>query len=131
MLLIKTKLGPSKVHGIGLFADQFIPQGTITWKYDPEFDIAFSKKQIHRISQPARERFWEYAYFDKELNKYVLCFDDLRFINHSSKNPNIISTPRKDIATRDIKKGEELLCNYNDYEKDYFKRREIDETRFM
>lgn len=28
MLLIKTKIGPSKIHGIGLFSDQSIPKGT-------------------------------------------------------------------------------------------------------
>lgn len=131
MLLVKTKLGLSTIHGIGLFADQFIPKDTVTWRYNPEFDISFSEEQISRMSEHARERFWEYSYFDKDLKKYVLCFDDLRFINHTSKNPNIISTPKEDIAARDIKKGEELLCNYNHYEEGYFERRKIDETRFL
>lgn len=27
MLLVKTKIGPSAIHGIGLFADQFIQKG--------------------------------------------------------------------------------------------------------
>ena len=27
-LLVKTRIGPSAIAGIGLFADQFIPEGT-------------------------------------------------------------------------------------------------------
>ncbi|KKQ84137.1 MAG: hypothetical protein UT08_C0023G0002 [Candidatus Woesebacteria bacterium GW2011_GWB1_38_8] len=29
MILVKTKIGPSKINGIGLFANQFIPKGTL------------------------------------------------------------------------------------------------------
>jgi hypothetical protein len=33
MLLVKTTIAPSPIHGIGLFADQFIPQGTRIWEF--------------------------------------------------------------------------------------------------
>lgn len=131
MLLVKTKLGRSSAHGIGLFADQFIPKGTVTWEYNPEFDISFTEEQINRMSDVARERFFNYAYLDKDLNKYVLCFDDLRFINHKSINPNILSQPTRDVAARDIEEGEELFCNYNHYEENYFIRRGLDESKFI
>ncbi len=131
MLLIKTKIGPSTVHGIGLFADQFIPKGTTTWEYNPEFDVSYTEEQVSRMSEPAKERFFNYAYFDKDLHKYVLCLDDLRFINHKEVDPNILSTPTKDIAARDIQPGEELFCNYNHYEEGYFERRQMDQTKFV
>ena len=129
MLLVRTKIGFSGIHGIGLFADQFIPKGTITWKYDPEFDISFTEEQVEKLSDIAKERFFHYSYFDKDLNKYVLCWDDLRFINHSD-DPNIDSTPRQDMAKRDIHLGEELLCNYDHYEEGYFERRNLDPREF-
>lgn len=122
MILVKTKIGSSEIHGIGLFADQFIPKGTVTWQYNPAFDIAFSMEQIAQMSGPAKEQFWKYAYLDKDLNKYVLCFDDQRFINHSSQNPNISSTPHQDVAARDINPGEEMLCDYDQYDDTYFTR---------
>ncbi|MES2416145.1 MAG: SET domain-containing protein [Patescibacteria group bacterium] len=131
MLLIKTKIGPSKVQGIGLFADQFIPKGTVTWQYTPEYDASFTEEQVMALPEYSKERFFDYSYFDKDLKKYVLCFDDLRFINHSSKNYNILSEPRKDIASKDIEQGEELLCNYNDYEEGYFERRNMDQSRLI
>lgn len=40
MLLVKTKIGPSKISGIGLFADQFIKKGTTIWKFQHSIDVA-------------------------------------------------------------------------------------------
>lgn len=113
MLLVKTNLGVSRVHGIGLFAAQFIPQGTVTWEYSPEFDAAYDEDDIARMSPPARAQFLKYSYFHKELGRYVLCFDDMRFINHCSQAPNVSATAQRDVAVRDIQEGEELLCDYN------------------
>lgn len=127
MIRIKTSIGPSTLHGIGLFAAEFIPKGTVTWQYDPEFDTAFTNEQVEKMSLPAQSIFWNYAYLDKDLGKYVLCADDQRFINHSTDNYNIKSTPRQDIAFRDIQPGEELLCNYNDYDDTYFPRLNLSE----
>ena len=120
MLLVKPKLGLSRVHGIGIFAAEFIPQGTVTWEYDPAFDTAYDEADIARMSPPARTQFQKYAYFDKELGRYVLCFDDLRFINHSADAPNISATLRRDVAARDIHEGEELLCDYRCFDNTHF-----------
>lgn len=127
MLLVKTKIGVSKVHGIGLFADQFIPKGTITWQYHPLFDTAFSEEEIAKLSPPSKREFFHFAYFDKELNKYVLCFDSQRFINHSKKKPNVHSAVHQDVAARDIRSNEEILCDYNKYDDGYFMRHGIKE----
>lgn len=130
MLRVKTKIGQSKLHGIGLFADEFIPKGTVTWQYDPEFDTAFTKEQVERMPKPAQALFWHYAYNDKVQNKFVLCADDQRFINHAQSDQNITSTPDQDVAARDINPGEEFLCDYNLYDNSYFDRREIDVSEF-
>ncbi len=52
MLKIKTKIGPSGVHGTGLFADQFVSKGTVTWQYIPEFDIGFTEKTVSKLPPP-------------------------------------------------------------------------------
>jgi SET domain-containing protein len=131
MLLVKTYLGLSDRHGIGLFASQFIPKGTITWEYTYEFDAGYTQEQAMILSAPAREQFFKYTYFDKELDRYILCFDDQRFINHCSVYPNILSTPRRDIASHDIREGEELLCNYNGFDDGYFNRLGIEEASLV
>lgn len=122
MLLVKTQLSLSPVHGIGLFAADFIPAGTVTWQYHPDFDAAYTDDDVLRMPDAARQQFFKYAYYDKELGLYILCSDDQRFINHSTDTPNILSTPRQDIAARDILPGEELLCDYNCYDDTYFIR---------
>ena len=38
MLLVKTTLRPSEVHGLGLFADEFIPKGIAIWRFDGRAD---------------------------------------------------------------------------------------------
>lgn len=124
MLRVKTCIRKSKINGLGLFADQHIPKGTVTWEFDKNFDPAFNKKQINKLLEIDKDYLLKYAYFDKTLNKYVLCSDNQRYINHSKNKSkrNINSTITKDIAARDIKKGEELLCDYNQFDPDYFKR---------
>lgn len=131
MLLIKTKIGPSGTHGIGLFANQVIPKGTKTWEYTNWFDISYSEDQLLKMSESAREQVLWYAYFDKQDKKYILCSDDQRFINHSKdpKKINIESTPNFDIALKDIQVGEELLCDYNKFDDTYFDRIGLDQEK--
>ena len=128
MLLVKTHLGKSSKHGIGLFADQFISKGTVTWEYTPWFDISYTQEEIGKMSEPAREQVLWYAYFDPKINKLILPSDDQRFINHSATSEHITieSTPDQDVAIRDIQPEEELLCDYYKFEPHYFKRRGMD-----
>lgn len=127
MVLVKIRVGISNVHGIGVFADQSIPKGTMTWRYEPWFDISYSEKDLQKMSRPAKKQVLWYAYLNKKTGRYVLCSDDYRFINHSENKAriNIESTPDKDIAARDIKPGEELLCDYDKFDSTYFARLKI------
>lgn len=120
MLLVKTKIGPSTIHGIGLFADQYISKGTPVWEFTSGFDIECSVSDLDRLSEPARERFLHYCYLDPDTKKYVLCADDARFFNHS-ETPNIICPDQDgpDRATRDIQPGEELTYDYRTGDMDY------------
>ena len=125
MLYVKTKLGSSRIDGIGLFADQFIPEGTLIWKFTGGFDLRIRKDDIEAIeSEHAREQFLKYAYLNLRTMKYVLCFDDARFFNHSP-NPNVIGIDAENeeeeinIAVRNINKDEELTVDYNQYDADF------------
>lgn len=123
MLRVKTEIKLSDRHGLGLYAAQFIPKGTITWQFDPEFDIAFTEEQIARMPEHGKTLFMHYHYHDPDYG-HVLCSDDQRFINHAAnpKERNIQSTPQADVAIHDIQTGEELLCNYDDYDSGYWDR---------
>jgi SET domain-containing protein len=124
MLLIKTKIGPSKINGIGLFANQFIPKGTIIWKFHSGFDIKIDKNELAKLPEITKECFLKYAYLNPDTNKYILCLDDARFFNHSD-NPNCIDeSPEEEnegitFAARGIQQGEELTSDYRKYDADY------------
>lgn len=128
MLYVKTKLGSSRIEGIGLFAGQFIPEGTLIWKFTEGFDLRIEKDDIYSIgSEPAREQFLKYAYLNLRTMKYVLCFDDARFFNHSP-TPNVIGVDAENeeeginIAIRDINEDEELTVDYNQYDADFINK---------
>lgn len=118
MLTVKTKIRESKIYGIGLFADQFIPKGTLVWKFQNGFDLTLSKAQFAELSLLAQEQVLNYCYFNPKTDTYVVCSDDARFFNHSD-DPNVSSGPdddHLDVALRDIEIGEELTQNYKNFD---------------
>ncbi|MBI2446251.1 MAG: SET domain-containing protein [Parcubacteria group bacterium] len=130
MLLVKTKIGPSEIDSVGLFANQFIPKKTPIWKFQPGFDLKVDENKLTNLSEPAREQFLKYAYLNPKINKYVLCFDDARFFNHSD-NPNCIDINSSDdeesidLAVKDIYEGEELTCNYKKFDANFYYKMNI------
>ena len=123
MLRVKTAVRPSSIHGLGLFAVEPIQAGTVTWLFDPDFDPTFSMEQVNLLPEIGKVKFWTWAYLDTALMRLVLPIDDLRYINHSSSDFNIRSTPSHDVAARLILPDEELLCDYSHFETGYFERR--------
>ncbi|MDZ4205651.1 MAG: SET domain-containing protein-lysine N-methyltransferase [Patescibacteria group bacterium] len=118
MFLVKTKLGPSKINGIGVFADQDIPQGTIVQKFIEGIDSEITSEIVKALPKLLKNNLLHYAYKHQINGQYILNADDARFLN-SSENPNLIGdglNKEADKAGRDIWKGEELTVNYNDFD---------------
>lgn len=121
MLVVKTKIGQSKIEGVGLFADQFIPKGTITWKFDPKFDIYFDPGEVEKMSEMQKDLVIRFAYLSKKSGKYVYSIDNTRFTNHST-NPNVEENEKLSegdaeicmVAIRDIQIGEEITIDYRE-----------------
>lgn len=119
MLKIKTYLDKSLVNGIGIFAGEDIPKGKIIWEFNPLVDLVYSGQEWGKltegISAESLEHVQKYAY--KSSGKYYLCVDSAQFMNHQSDQYNVGNNPENDtmFARREIKRGEELLCNYFEY----------------
>jgi SET domain-containing protein len=115
MLLVKTYLDRSAIHGIGLFAAERIAKGTVVWRLSPEIDFLVAAETIAALHPASREQIEKYTYLDRVLGEYVLCGDDARFFNHSD-TPNCLDYPDErggtTVAARDIERGEELTCDY-------------------
>ncbi len=124
MFLVKTKLGKSKIHGIGVFSDEFIPKGTLVQKFIEEIDLEIAPETVNVLPELLKNNLLHYAYKHKTTGKYILNADDARFLN-SSENPNLIGdefNKEADVAIRDIEKGEELTVNYQDFDAEAAKK---------
>ena len=122
MLTVKASVRPSKIEGMGLFANEKIPKGTVTWKFNSHFDILFDPDKVKQMPPEHRELIGRYAYLSTTTGKYVYSIDDSRFTNHSSvkNNIDVIPSPGEPetlgVANRDIEKGEEMLVNYRAFD---------------
>ena len=123
LLLVKTKLGRSEIHGVGLFADQFIAAGTPTWVFAEGFDVKLTPDAIAQLPEHARHQCNGYCFRCTESGDYILCSDDARFFNHADlPNTHTIRQPDGrylDVATRDIHPGEELTCDYRSFDAEW------------
>lgn len=117
MFVVKTKLGFSKIHGIGVFAEEFIHRGSVVQVYDTMLDKAYPKSMVRHANPLFQEFIKQYAYLDGDV--YILLLgDNARFLNHSLY-PNLVGfvgDNRTDMAHRDIDIGEELTVNYYEFD---------------
>lgn len=96
--------------GLGVFATEFIPKGTITWVQD-KLDIVKTPEQVEELGEEYQSIIEKYA-FRNNKGEFILCWDHSRFVNHSF-NSNCLTTPYNlEIAVRDIYPGEELTDDY-------------------
>ncbi len=121
MLTILASAKPSPIHGVGLFADQFIPKGTITWRFDPTFDIFFTEDEVEKLPEPQKRLIKFFAYFSAGRKVYIYSIDDSRFLNHSTHPNNDCpllhgETELCNISNRDIQIGEELTVDYRSFD---------------
>jgi len=144
MMLIETCVRPSSIHGLGLFALQFVPRGTPVWRFAQGFDHDFSPAQFAALPPLAQTHTRWFCFVSRLDGHVILSGDHACFINHSpdpntgalpegedklklelqlspSPNPGGLpdtKPPVVTVALRDIAAGEELTCNYHDYDAD-------------
>ena len=116
MLLIKTYLDKSPIHGIGVFAGEFIRKDTKIWRFVIGFDRYYSRKQVAKLPKAARDFIKSYGYqWDGEI---LLSMDNDSFINHAD-NPNTYFRNGYVLACRNISKGQEITNDYRAFEQVY------------
>jgi len=122
MMLIETCVRPSGIHGLGLFAVRFTARGTPVWRFEPGFDHDFSPAQFAALPPPAQKHARWFCFVSRDNGHIILSGDHACFINHSVP-PNTgalpgATPPVVTVALRDISAGEEIACNYLDYDAD-------------
>jgi SET domain-containing protein len=115
MLLVNASAGPSRIHGTGLIAREPIPKGTLVWELKSGFDLEMTKEFIDNVSPASQEQIRRFVYIDVTTGKYILCSDDAKFMNHSD-SPNTRTVGAQTFATREISIGEEITCDYAEFD---------------
>jgi SET domain-containing protein len=122
MMLVRTRVGPSRIHGSGLFAIDPLPAGTPIWRFQPGFDHDFSPEQFAALPEPAHEHTRWFCFVSKIDGHVILSGDHACFINHSPAHntgaPPNAPAPVTTVALRDIAAGEEITCDYWSYDAD-------------
>tara|TARA_B100000073_G_scaffold140366_1_gene115532 strand:- start:1302 stop:2012 length:711 start_codon:yes stop_codon:yes gene_type:complete len=113
------KIAPSKIEGVGLFAIKDIPKNTNFIDSNLAHGVYMSEKELleNDIPQDVIDSLKDYWCLNNNNDVYVplnpnkISFS--YFLNHS-ENPSVKKINGKWMSLRDIKKGEELLENYQD-----------------
>lgn len=120
MQLVRTYVAPSSIHGLGVFAKEFIPKGKKIWEFTPGFDRKIPKEKFERLCDSAREFIDFYSYKNRVTGAYILPADNDRYTNHSdnpnTQNLNFTSSEGVTIASKNIQVGEEITTNYFELE---------------
>ena len=113
MLLIKTYLDKSPMHGLGVFAGEFIRKCAKIWRFVEGFDRFYSPKEFARLPKPARDYIRQHGYrVDGEI---LLTVDHDHHMNHSDE-PNTLLRNGYAVARRNIRKGEEITNDYREFD---------------
>jgi hypothetical protein len=121
MLQVRTYVGPSKLHGLGLFAAEDIEKDAIIWRFTPGVDSVLTQEQVDALSPVERDAVLHFAY--KWEGQYFYCADGAKYMNHAGADANTGNGELDadqwggpTIATRAIAAGEELTCDYGDFD---------------
>lgn len=113
MLLVRTQLKPSLIHGVGVFAAEFIPEGTKIGEWLEGVDLTLPEALVLNMPIIQQETIRWHAYLCHHM--YWLNADNMRFFNHSPQ-PNTRQNSTCDYATKDIRVGEEITCDYYSFD---------------
>lgn len=117
---VSTRLAPSKIQGIGVFAIKRIRKGAVIFPEDYPPLVWVNKRRISKLPKRVKKLYEDFGVLKNGRFGCPSSFDLLTvawYINHS-KNPNVSCNPADNynlIALRDIKVGEELTVDYTTY----------------
>lgn len=115
---VYTRLAPSKIHGVGIFAIKDIPKGKNVFGSDNSKMIWVDKKIVKKQTSEIQKLYDDFCVIKGDKYGCPDNFNNLTvdwYLNNSKK-PNVRCNKNYDfIAMRVIKKGEELTANYSTY----------------
>ena len=120
MLTVSTYVAPSAIEGIGVFAGEYIERGRLLWSLNTKFDIFVRREEILALAPHMQDFVARYSYPHLEIDgvRIVDC-DDGKFMNHSERPNTDFRVFDKGYAIVDIAAGEEITCNYFEFDPEF------------
>ncbi len=128
MLVVEHFVARSEIHNLGVFLGETVTQGKVIWRYEPEFDVEFSKAMVEALPKRYKGLVHDCAEYFADRDVYRLGNDADIFMNHSNQ-PNLLDLGDVMIAARAISAGEELTCDYRIVSVAGFKPEPLDDNR--
>jgi SET domain-containing protein len=117
MMLVPTYVAPSEIEGVGVFAAEPIPARTLIWRLEPQLDRLIPVGQVPELPHVLQDFVERYSYpYPHDPSMLIVEVDNGRFMNHSDGPNTIFSDPDAGFTLRDIAAGEELTCNYAEFD---------------
>jgi len=116
---VYTRLRPSRIHGVGVFAIQDIPENTKLFFDDLDEMVWVSKSQIDRLpSEQIKKLYEDFSPLRNDCYGCPRNFNRLTmawYMNESA-HPNVrCDTEYNFFTLREIKEGEELTVDYSTF----------------
>ncbi len=103
---MKITVKNSSIHGSGVYASGDIKKGEVVIRWENARELSQSEFDALAID--------EHAYIEISDGKIFLMGKPERYVNHSCDS-NTILGDQCDIASRDIKSGEEITTDYSNF----------------
>lgn len=116
MLLTSIIAKPSAAHGLGLFATEAVPAGTIVWHPCSRCPV-FSGPSLSALGPSQFRQLDEYGYYLEDGSIILPC--TLAFLLNHSCEANVLDYGLDfGITVRDIDPGDEITCDYRTFASD-------------
>ncbi len=116
---VYTRLGRSKLHGVGVFAIRRIPKGTNPFETDDSKSMWVKQDRIQNLPPQVRELYGDFGVLRDGRWCVPTNFNKLTpgwYLNCSKDNPNMACDDALEFyALRDIEEGEELTVDYGTF----------------
>jgi SET domain-containing protein len=115
MLCVPTYVAPSRIAGVGLFSASTLSEGTRIWEFTDGVDWKIRPSDLVSFPEPFQGWLRHYLFLDED-GVYVLCGDNAKFMNHASSPNCSDKDTRFTVTLRRIEAGEELTCDYLEFD---------------
>lgn len=111
MLLVEHFIGPSSIHGLGVFTAKAIRKCELVWEFNPIIDRVINSDDLIDLPPHVVAMIYKRAEYFPSTGSFVLATDGDAFMNHSN-TPSLLDHGTRMYAARDLEAGEELTCDY-------------------